>query len=128
MSSDLSAKVALITGGLSGIGAACALAFAQAGADVVLLDLDARKGGDIVRAIDALGRQALVCEADVSRESDVDAAFEKTVTTFGAPHILINSAGVNMAHIAVAGMTTDVWRLRIDVDLTGCFLTSRRFV
>jgi glucose 1-dehydrogenase len=128
MDLNLSGKFALITGGLSGIGAASALAFARAGADVALIDRNPGKGADVVSAIEGFGRKAVLYEADVSSESDIDRAFDAAIAALGAPRILLNSAGVNMAHVAVADMTAEAWRLRINTDLTGCFLSSRRFV
>jgi glucose 1-dehydrogenase len=124
----LNEQVAVITGGLSGIGSACAKAFALAGADIALIDVDLSHGDDIVTAIESSGRRAVLCEADVGDERAVEAAFDTLCAAFGRPDILINSAGINFGGVAVADMESLAWTERIRIDLTGCFYTCRRFV
>ena len=89
----LTDKVAIVTGASRGIGRACAIAFAQAGADVVLAarkqqDLDA-----VAREIEALGRRALTVVCDVSDEASLDALVARTVSEFGKINVLVNNAG-----------------------------------
>lgn len=122
-------RIAFVTGGESGIGAACAAAMAEAGAAVAILyhadEAAAARSCDAVRAC---GRRACAVKADVRRERDVEHAFDVCAGALGAPDILVNSAGVNMARVRVADMSAAAWRARIDTDLTGCFFTARRFI
>ncbi len=125
----LAGRIAVVTGGNSGIGAACSTALAAAGADVALFchDLDeeaARVSTEILQA----GRRAASLRVDVGREEDVEQGFDKVAEGLGLPDILVNSAGLNMSGTAVADMDTAAWEWMIRTDLTGCFLTSRRFV
>jgi glucose 1-dehydrogenase len=122
-------RIAIVTGGESGIGAACVAALAAAGADVaVIYYSDREKGVASAHAVELLGRKAVAVEADVGSERDVEAAFDKAGDALGVPDILINSAGLNMSGVPVADMKFDQWERIIRTDLTGSFLTSRRFV
>lgn len=128
---DLSLKdrVALVTGGESGIGAACVAALAAAGSDVCVMYFKDEAAGEASAAVArGLGRKAIAVQADVSLESDVEAAFDKTGAELGIPTILVNSAGRNMSGVPVSKMSVDQWNGVIATDLTGTFLTSRRFV
>lgn len=126
---NLSGRVALVTGGESGIGAACVAALAAAGADVGVLYFSDRAAGEASAATaTAQGRKAIAVQCDVGREGDVEGAFDAVATAIGVPDILINSAGMNMSGVAVADMTAEQWQRLIATDLTGCFFTSRRFV
>ena len=125
----LHGRVALVTGGESGIGAACVAALAEAGADVgVIYYHDEQAGEASADAARGHGRRATAVQADVSREDQVEAAFDAVAEALGVPDILVNSAGKNMSGVAVADMSTDQWNELIATDLTGSFLTSRRFV
>ena len=125
----LRGRVALVTGGESGIGAACVAALAEAGADVGVIYYHDRQAGEAsADAARAHGRQATTVQADVSREDQVDAAFDAVADALGVPDILVNSAGKNMSGVAVADMSTEQWNELIATDLTGSFLTCRRFV
>lgn len=126
---SLKGRVALVTGGESGIGAACVAALAAAGADVGVLYFDDEQAGSASAAVaTGLGRKAVAVQADVGREHQVDAAFDAVAGQLGTPDILINSAGLNMSGVPVSEMSLDQWRAVIETDLTGSFLTSRRFV
>jgi glucose 1-dehydrogenase len=126
---DLSGRTALVTGAESGIGAACAIALARSGANVgVLYHSDAEAAGRTVAAIEAAGRKALAKPADVAAEADVDAAFDALTAALGPIDILINSAGLNQSGVPVIDMDLAQWRRLLDTDLTGGFLTCRRFL
>ena len=125
----LKSRIAVVTGGGSGIGAGCAAALARNGADVALLvhENDAaseRVRADVVRA----GRRAVTAELDVGREDDVARAFDQVAGELGVPDILVNAAGLNMSGTPVADLELDAWEKLLRTDLTGSFLTSRRFV
>ena len=129
MTQDLNGRVALITGGDSGIGAACALAFAGAGADVALLfHADENAAHAVAAMISDGGRRALAIQADVGEPADVERAFGQVEAQMTRADILVNSAGVNMSNTPVSEMDPLSWDRLIKTDLTGTFLTSRRFV
>lgn len=126
---SLSNRIALVTGGESGIGAACVAALAAEGANVaVLYHNDHEAAQASMHAVELLGRKAVAVKADVGVEADVEAAFTKIHGAIGVPDILVNSAGLNMSGIPVAEMTLEQWNRILRTDLTGSFLTSRRFV
>jgi glucose 1-dehydrogenase len=126
---DLAGRVALVTGAESGIGAACAIALARAGADVgVLYHTDAEAAGRTVAAVEAAGRRAVPEPADVAGEADIDAAFDAVTAVLGPIDILVNSAGLNQSGVPVVDMDLAQWRRLLDTDLTGGFLTCRRFL
>ena len=126
---NLSERIALVTGGESGIGAACVAALASAGADVGVIYYKDRDKGEASAAVaTGLGRKASAVQCDIGQEREVEAAFDAIEKAIGIPDILINSAGKNMAGVKVSDMSTDQWRDLIETDLTGSFFTSRRFV
>lgn len=91
----LQAKVALVTGGAQGIGLACATRFAQEGAQVAIVDVDAERGA---RAVEAIGAQrCLFVQGDVTQAATVARAVEATLARFGAIDVLLNNAGITHA-------------------------------
>ena len=92
---NLDDKVAFITGGASGLGRATAERFIAAGARVMVFDLNE---GNAARAADEMGANAAYAAGDVASEDAVTAAVQKTINTFGAIHVNINSAGIGAAH------------------------------
>jgi glucose 1-dehydrogenase len=122
---DLSGQAAIVTGASSGIGAAVAAALGQAGARVVVNYRGKREGADkTAAAVREAGSEALVVQADVSKEEDVEAMFAQAKRAFGTVHILVANAGLQQDAPADA-MTLDQWRKVIDVNLTGQFLCCR---
>jgi glucose 1-dehydrogenase len=126
---DLSGRIAIVTGAESGIGAACAVELAACGAAVAILyfrdEAAARRTQAHVK--EAHGA-SIVIQADITYEASVEAAFDEANDTLGRPDILINSAGLNQSGVAVADMSLAQWNRLIATDLTGAFLTCRRFV
>ena len=126
---SLTGRIAFVTGGDSGIGAACAKAMAAAGADVALTYLEDEEGAqETAAAIREIGRSALALRSDVREEAAVDRGFDAAAEALGVPTILVNSAGVNMQGTEVADMGLAQWSNMQLTDLTGTFLTCRRFV
>ncbi|HVY19855.1 MAG TPA: SDR family oxidoreductase [Bauldia sp.] len=126
---DLTSHVALVTGAESGIGAACAVALAAAGADIAILYHRDRTAAErTLETVLGNGARGFVIQTDVTREDQVHHAFDQANATLGRPDILVNSAGLNQAGVPVADMTTEQWRRLIDTDLTGAFFFCRRFV
>ena len=125
----LSGRIAAVTGGASGIGSACALALAEAGADVALLvHTDGDAAAEIEGRIVSHGRRAVRVAVDVGDEAQVGSAFDTVRGSLGVPDILVNSAGLNQSSVPVVDMDLAQWERLLRVDLTGSFLTSRRFV
>ena len=123
---ELTRRIALVTGGASGIGRAVAKRLAAEGAHVVIADLDeagARKTADEIVSSVGAGR-ALGLRMDVTSEGSVRAAFEATVLTYGGLDVLVSNAGI--AHSApVARMDLADWQTSFAVNATGHFLVAR---
>ncbi|MFI6496285.1 SDR family NAD(P)-dependent oxidoreductase [Nonomuraea typhae] len=120
-----SGKVALVTGGGSGIGRATARAFAAEGAAVMVTGRNEGALKETVELIDADGGQAGYVIADVTREEDVAAMVRETVQRYGGLHVAINNAGVLTPPTPLADLGTDTWRHVLDVNLTGVFLSMK---
>jgi len=123
----LEGKVALITGGTSGIGRATAVLFAREGASVVLTGRSRERGVEVVREIQGSGGRARFVRADVRHADDCERAVAETVAAFGRLDVLFNNAGVYVAN-DVTGCTEEEWDLQVDVSLKGTFLMCRSAV
>jgi len=122
---DFTGRTALVTGGSRGIGAATALALARHGADVVV---NYRKGADgaaaTARAIAALGRRAIIAQADVSRDEEVTAMVAKVAADLGPVDILVNNAGWARWQ-EMDDITEADWDAVMSVNLKSVFLMTR---
>jgi len=118
---DLTGRKALVTGGAVGIGRACAVAMAKAGADVAIVDIDERTGPKTADDLKALGRDAMFVKCDVTSKPQVQAMVQAVVERFGRLDVGVNNAG-----IAILGADEEVdqadWDKVIAVNLTGAFL------
>ena len=117
-------KVALLTGGTSGIGEATALLLAKEGAKVAITGRSAERGNKIVEEIKRNGGEAIFVKADVSVAQDCRNAVDTTIAEFGRLDILFNNAGVFYAHDVVE-CTEEEWDLQLDINLKGTFLMSK---
>lgn len=118
----LDGKKAIVTGGARGIGQATALAFAEAGADVAVLDII--DTSETVRLIKEMGREAYSIKVDLTDEEEVNAAVAEAKEKLGAIHVLHNNAGI--AHcVKCEDMTFDEWRMVMKIDLDAVFLVAR---
>jgi NAD(P)-dependent dehydrogenase (short-subunit alcohol dehydrogenase family) len=115
-------KVALITGGGSGIGRATCLLFAREGAKVVVADYVAEGGRETVQQITAAGGEATFVQADVSQSADVQRMIATTVHTYGRVDILFNNAGIEGASAKIANYDENEWQRVLAIDLTAVFL------
>ncbi len=115
-------KVAVITGGGSGMGRASALLFAAEGAKVAVVDLDERSAAETASEINAAGGQAAAIRADVSKEKDAENMIAAAEKRFGTPTIIFNNAGIEGESAYIAKMTEDAFDRVIAINLRGVFL------
>src|SRR5512139_582323 len=115
----MNGKVAIITGGASGIGAATVRLFVQEGARVVFADILDQKGE---RLAEELGEDAAYLHVDVSREPDVKAAVDHAVERFGRLDCIFNNAGFSRAHGGIEQISVEDWDSHMAVLLRGVFL------
>ncbi len=116
-------KVALITGGGSGIGRETSLLCAQEGAAIVVVDINDEAGQETVEMIKTQGGQASYTRADVSKAADSEAMIAHTEETFGKLNVLFNNAGISHAKDDDAVATDeDVWDITMAINLKGVFL------
>lgn len=120
----LRGKVALVTGGASGIGRAISMRFAQEGASVFVVDIDAEGARDTADAITRSGGRALSAATDVSLEPEVEAAVEAALGAFSRIDVLCNVAGVGSTETAV-DTSLQTWDRVLAVCARGTFLCSR---
>lgn len=115
---DLAGKVAVVTGGGSGIGRSMVLAFAEAGMDVAIADVDAAAGDAVAEEAIGLGARAIATRVDVVEAAQLEQLAERVYAELGAAHLLCNNAGVvtfgNMAELSAAD-----WRWVLSVNLDG---------
>ncbi len=123
MSGNLAGKVALITGGGTGIGEAAALALAAAGAKVAITGRRKARLDEVVAEIEKAGGPRFAIQSDASKEADAFDAVARCVAAFGKIDILINSAGVNEAG-GIQSLGLDGWRKVIDINLYGTIYTT----
>ena len=124
---DFRDRVAVITGGASGIGRAIGLALGDAGAHVVVADIDTPLAEQTAGEIAARGVRSLAVETDVAERDSVEALAERACEEFGAVHLLFNNAGVAM-HGSLAEMSEQDWQWVLSVNLWGQLHGVRAFL
>jgi NAD(P)-dependent dehydrogenase (short-subunit alcohol dehydrogenase family) len=118
-------KVALITGGSSGIGRASALAFARAGAKIVVAARREKEGGETVDLVRKSGGEAIFVKTDVSREADIKAVVATALNTFGHIDFALNNAGVEGAPAATTDVTEADYQQVFDANVKGVLLSMK---
>jgi NAD(P)-dependent dehydrogenase (short-subunit alcohol dehydrogenase family) len=122
----LTGKVALITGGDSGIGRAIAIMFAKEGADVAIVYLDEHEDAkQTSEAIRQYGKEALLISTDISQETNCKMAVEKTLEKFGHLHILVNNAAVQYEQKDIQDITAEQWEYTFKVNIFSYFYLSK---
>ena len=117
-----SGKVAVVTGGTSGIGKAAAIALAQAGANVVVAGRRQAEGEETIRQIQAIGGDGFFVVTDVSKEADVQALIEKTMARYGRLDIAFNNAGVEQEATPLPEQTETTYDRIMDINVKGVWL------
>jgi len=126
MPGQLDGKVALITGGASGIGRATALAFARERAKLIIADMHEDGGVQTVHLITENGGEAMFVQTDVTQATAVEALISKTVETYGRLDCAYNNAGVTQhAYPPTAEFPEDDWHRVLAVNLTGVWLCMK---
>ncbi len=118
-------KTVFITGGLSGIGKACAIAAAKEGADIVIAD---RERGANIKAMDdikAVQPAAIFIECNVSVYAEVESAVQKVISTFGTLDVALNNAGIGGKPGKIADLDMESWLKVIGIDLNGVFFCMK---
>ncbi|HEY2179037.1 MAG TPA: SDR family NAD(P)-dependent oxidoreductase, partial [Caulobacteraceae bacterium] len=118
----LDGKVALVTGGASGIGAACAAALAGAGAAVVLTDVQDAKGEGVAAGIVRAGGQARYLHHDVTSEDEWIAVIGEVKAAHGRLDVLVNNAGIGIGAPSITTMSLDEFRRQQAINVEGVFL------
>ena len=122
MAQDLKNKVAIITGGTSGIGRETAVLFAQAGAKVVVAGRREAEGKEVVDQLRAAGGEGIFYKTDVSKATDVQALVRKTVEKFGRLDTAFNNAGIEGNWMPMVDLSEEDWDRTIDINLKGVWL------
>ena len=125
MAKNFSGKVALVTGAASGIGRACAQAFAREGARVVVADVDVDRGAETVRLIQAADGEGMFCRCDVSQPAEVEALFKTLLQAYGRLDYACNNAGIGGTTALTADYPAEIWNRVLAINLTGAWLCMK---
>jgi len=123
--SQLKDQVAIVTGGGYGIGKEIALAYARAGAKLVIAARSEKPMQETVEALKKIGAPAIHIQTDVSKEADCARMAAETVKAFGRIDILVNNAGIAGPTKRITDMSLAEWQETLDIDLTGTWLATR---
>ncbi len=118
-------KIALVTGGSSGIGRATAVAFAREGAKVVVANRREEEGADTIHLIEQVGSEGIFVKTNVTTETDVDALIEKAVATFGHIDCAFNNAGVLGPMVPVVERKVEDYDLIMNTNVKGVLLCMK---
>jgi 3-oxoacyl-[acyl-carrier protein] reductase len=121
---SLQGRVAIVTGAAQGIGRAIAETLAEAGADIVVADLDPARSRDTVAAVEKTGRKALNLKVNVADANDTKAMAEQVIKDWGKIDILVNNAGITRDGLLLR-MKEEDWNLVLQVNLNGTFHSTK---
>jgi NAD(P)-dependent dehydrogenase (short-subunit alcohol dehydrogenase family) len=123
-------KVAIVTGGATGLGRVYALRLAQEGATVAAWDVNADGAAETAALIEQMGGKAIGLKADVTSESEVEAAAKQSFDAFGRIDILVNNAGLarDMPRVPIEELPLDAWKRVMDTNLTSMFIVSKAVI
>ncbi len=124
---DVAGRVAVITGGASGIGRGMAEVFAKAGMKIALADVDETRVVETARALEKTGAEVLPVRCDVSVQAEVDRLARRALDTFGAVHVVCNNAGVAHGGVPTWESTLHDWEWIVGVNLMGVVHGVRTF-
>ena len=127
MAGQLQGKIAIVTGASNGIGRGIAEVFAAEGARTVLVARRAELLDEVAAGIRKQGGEALPLPADLTRESEIVALFQKTVASFGRLDVLVNNAGI-ATHKNTEDITLDYWNDALAINITAPFLCAREAI
>jgi NAD(P)-dependent dehydrogenase (short-subunit alcohol dehydrogenase family) len=122
MTTELRGKVAIVTGGTSGIGREAAVLFAKAGVTVVVAGRREAEGKETIELVRAAGGDGLFVKTDVSLAAEVQALVQKTVEKFGRLDIAFNNAGIEGVLVPIVEQSEEDWDRTIDINLKGVWL------
>ena len=125
MSGRLKGEAAIVTGGGSGIGGACAVRFASEGAAVLIADLDPVRSGKVISRIESSGGRAAYARLDVRRESDAVDMVAKAVEEFGHVDILVNNVGGGKGDDLLTELDEDTWDWNFDFNVKSTYFCTR---
>jgi meso-butanediol dehydrogenase / (S,S)-butanediol dehydrogenase / diacetyl reductase len=120
----LEGKVAIVTGGGSGIGRAIALRLAKEGADVAVADINIKTAEEVAQQVQAMGRRGMAMVADVTHPEECDRLVSDVVASLGHLDIMIANAGITLAR-SIQDSTEDIWDRTMDLNAKGIFFCSR---
>jgi NAD(P)-dependent dehydrogenase (short-subunit alcohol dehydrogenase family) len=121
-------KVALVTGGASGIGAACVRTLAREGAKVVVTDIDDRGGAEQIAAVKDAGGEAIYLRHDVTDEARWIEVVAETEKRFGRLDIMVSNAGIGIGSPSIVEMSLADWRRQTAINLDGVFLSVKHCI
>jgi NAD(P)-dependent dehydrogenase (short-subunit alcohol dehydrogenase family) len=125
MAGQVAGKVALVTGGASGIGQAIAELLAEEGASVVVADVDELKGPEVVAGIKKAGRDAVFLQQDVTSEPRWSEVVAEIARRFGKLDVLVSNAGIGISAASIVDMSLADWRRQTAINLDGVFLSVK---
>jgi NAD(P)-dependent dehydrogenase (short-subunit alcohol dehydrogenase family) len=118
---DLTGRIALVTGGTRGLGRAMVLAFAQAGADVIVSSRKQDACNEVAAEVSALGRRCAGYACHVARWNEIDALVERVYEDFGRVDVLVNNAGISPLYADTESISEELWDKVMGVNLKGPF-------
>src|SRR3984957_3353545 len=125
MAGQVQGKIALVTGGVSGFGAACAELLAREGASVIVTDVDDLKGPELVAGIKKAGFEAMFLHQDVTSEARWVEVVSEVGKNFGRLDIMVSNAGIGIMVPSITDMSLEDWRRQNAINLDGVFLSVK---